>query len=364
MKRFLKALLCAMCILTLTFAAVMPAGLAEDLSENEEFEDDEGFGEEFGDEGDFADEDEATPDDEVNDPDSYQQEDPLPAMGGTVTCVGCTLQLIDEKGKATGEKLTTLEIPEGTSMEFVVKPALGKGKKLYAWVIDGVRYNFGKLPKKITFSGVSRSVNIEAITKKSEPTTLGSAPGGESRLVQAENAALYFINAKGKTKGDSFPDLLFSSPYTNTATGEEVTDGTVTLMVKAVIPKGQKQTGWIFGDLSLGFDTLSKTVTVTGLDHGITFQPRLKEVKTTKKTTKKTEKKDKPTGSYRVSTTGCTFSGGGYKGARHATVPAGTELTIKAEGKVRKWTVNGTVLGHTNSSFRIKVTRATTIKLN
>lgn len=196
----------------------------------------------------------------------------IPPEPLVIRAVGCTLQFLNENGKADGETFDSLDFTLLGEASFA---ATANGKKVSYWVLDGIKYDFYEyMVKVINLRNVTSSMTIEAVLQGEKPQTLRDPVPGEGTLtVTAEHGQLCFINEKNKGAGGWFTSVDFTSEYQNKATKKKLPGGLITLCVKATVPKGRKVYYWRFNDIELRFDAPMTVFRVYDLPMSMTYEP-------------------------------------------------------------------------------------------
>lgn len=286
--------------------------------------------------------------------------------GFEISAVNAYIQYANSNNKGAGSKWETLRVSPRDNI--VITADVPRGKKIDYWVINGVRYDFGKQVKTIRLTNADADFQFEVVFKNSSaetlisPAAIQSARTDAELLLKTKHAQFCHINAKGKGAGGWMTEFDFTDDYTNRATSMREDGGQVTAKVKALVQKGQKIRGWKFNETELYPNGIFSNFIVRTLNTGMVYEPILQKVKasTTKTpkdpdppTTKPPKKEDPPTmppavklDYYTINCKGCTFSGGGYTNATTGKVPEGTKVTFRTiySGGVSYWTVNGNKL--------------------
>lgn len=289
----------------------------------------------------------------------YQQQDDT--QGFEISAVNAYIQYANSNNKGAGSKWETIRI--GPKDTVVVTADVPRGKKIDYWVINGVRYDFGKLVKTIRLTRADADFQFEAVFRNTSPRTLISpqaiqdARTGSSLLLKTRHAQFCHINAKDRGAGGWMTEFDFTQDYQNRATGRTENGGQVTAKVKALIQKNQKIRGWKFNETELYPNGVFSNFIVRTQNTNMLYEPILQKIKTAEKTTTTdttpprepaTEEPKMPPAValpyYNIVCKGCTFSGGGYSGATSGRVPEGTAVSFTTDysGGVSYWTINGT----------------------
>lgn len=279
-----------------------------------------------------------------------------PASPVHVKAIGAHLQYLDAKGNAAGDSCTEMVFDEtwqnpvtgqaGTPCvgEFRVTADRPHQADIAYWVLNGVRYDFVNTVKFITVTELKYDLTIEVVYKNAAsqtiktPDAIQSARTGETLLVRCLNAKMGFVSGTSTTGGGYFTEFDFTEDYTNKASNQTEKGGRITLKVIADMPKIVDY--WLFNEAKLVFNT--NTIIcffVRDLDASMIYIPNAKGFVP-----------PDPNAKYKVTCTGCTFSGGGYTNATSGIVKAGTYITVhmaapRGFSYPDEWVVNGVTRG-------------------
>ena len=264
-----------------------------------------------------------------------------------VTAVGASVQYATGSGRATGEKYASVPVNGDTNV--YITADVPRGKKLAYWVINGVRYDFNRVPKKFSIRHVTEALTIEAVYTSSttllSPEKIQEGRTGAQLWVRTIHAKLCHITARDKGAGGWMKEFNFTDDYKNLATGQRELGGQVTARVQAVIPKNKKISYWKFNNMEIDFDTNVTEFIVRTLNVSMVYEPIFASVKQKEKTPDPVPDPDPQPVYYNVTCTNCSFSGGGYSKARSGKVLAGTRITVQSDfSYVEEWTVNGSTV--------------------
>ncbi len=171
-----------------------------------------------------------------------------------------------------------------------VTASLPKGKTIDYWVIDGVRYDFNRVPTYFTLDNVTDSIIVEAVAKGQSSQTLLSAEAiqsirtGEILIVQTIHAKLCHVRKDLKGAGGWIKMFDFTDNYVNRATNRTEIGGQVTIRVKAIIPSGKKISYWKFDDMKIDFNKNVTEMLIHTLNVSKTYQPVFTKTTTTTQT--------------------------------------------------------------------------------
>ncbi|MDO4483763.1 MAG: hypothetical protein Q4C54_04825 [Clostridia bacterium] len=184
----------------------------------------------------------------------------------TITTVGCKVKV-----SGSGKSETTATVDKGKN-KLVIKA--DKPSKVDYWVINGVRYDFSKVPTQMTITNLAEDMTVEAVVKKGTATTLlteaqlkDEGKGG-SKTVNATNASMKFVNSKGKVGGKKFTTFDFTEAYKNTYTKKEQEGGVITLRVTAK----KKTYNWVFNGTKIKFNQRVSGFLVTNLNTSMSWE--------------------------------------------------------------------------------------------
>ena len=299
------------------------------------------------------------------------QATPEPAGGPyTLKAVGAVIQRAAKRNKPTGEEMTETTVTPQASYIITAKPA--KGQKVDYWVINGVKYDFLRTFKWINMTAFDRSWTIEVAYKKAEPETLRSfeeiqaARNGSMLVAEVKNGELCHVKEGKKGGGGWITSFDFTDDYMNRANNLTEKGGQLSAKIRAKIPKGKKVAGWKLDETEFYPAAAVNEFVVRTLDTPMVYEPIFAgKAETTKKPQPPgpTEKPDDEVKYYNVKCKGCTFSGGGYSGATSGKVPAGTNITVRANwSRVEGWKVNGSFSNNDSTSISRTINRDTTIE--
>ena len=228
---------------------------------------------------------------------------------------------------ATIDGETSAAITENASFE--AKAEIPEGMVVDYWTLNGVAQE--------NSAGESFSFTAEA-------TTVVEPVFRAEKKVTAINAELRFVDADRKPAGDAFTEFVFEDEYLNTATNENVSDGTINLEVKAVVPAGKMVDYWLINGVKYYYGTGVSSFVVEQLDEATTYEVVLKDI---------------PVKYYTLTCIGCN-----WKGNASASVIAGSTITINCNGTTSgKFYVNGTkVTGDYVKSVTITINSNTTVE--
>ena len=262
-----------------------------------------------------------------------------------LNAIGCSIQFVDESGNAKGDSfaqlnfgeeywntLTKRNVTDG-SVDVRITAEVPKGQRVEYWVINGVKYTFNTEVKSFTLRELAYGMTVEAVLSGQASKTLKTLQEIHQQrtedllLVEVKSARMAHVDALQKPAGGTFTEFDFTDDYINKATGKLEEGGRVTVRVNASIPEGQVVTYWRFNGARLNFNSDVTSFVVENLDASMLYQPVF-HTKTT------------PVPMYTIKCEGCTFSGGGYSGAKSGTVPHGTRITITPSGNssIGYWT--------------------------
>ena len=260
-----------------------------------------------------------------------------------VTAVGCTLQYLDGSSTGRGETYTELDFTKEYKNpltgqrgkagvgEFKVTADNPHASSIAYWVINGVRYDFVNTVKFITVTDLTYDMTIECVYKNGTAATLDESAGtGDELIVSCENAKMAHVKGTSSTGGAYFTEFDFSKEYKNAATGMLMPGGRID--VKVTGSGNGKIRYWEFNKAKLVFSSEVVYFFARGLNAKMHYVPHFDGV---------ARQPADPGTYYNVSCTGCTFSGGGYSGAKSGRVPAGTVVTVTANYGSSYWVING-----------------------
>ena len=107
--------------------------------------------------------------------------------------------------------------------ELEAKAEIPEGMVVDYWTMDGTK---------------QEDSAVDTFKFTCEKTTVVEPVFRAEKKVTAINAEMRFVDEKLKASGDKFTEFVFEKEYTNPVTNEQVTDGTIAVEVKAVIPSG------------------------------------------------------------------------------------------------------------------------------
>ena len=200
--------------------------------------------------------------------------------------------------------------------ELTAKAVVPEGYAVANWKVGGVLMDTDA--EEITFTA-STTTGVECILR-------------EKLIVKTINAEMQFVTANNKARGETFTEFCFEPTYTQPLTGEEISDGTITVFVKAVVPKGKTFDHWLINGVPYYPENVKMLAfRVEDLDEPTVYEVVFKGgSKATPKPT--VEDNDPPAEKYwNVTCDGCTFTGGGYTNARSGRVKDGTKITVTGD---------------------------------
>ncbi|MBE5784285.1 MAG: hypothetical protein E7330_00640 [Clostridiales bacterium] len=226
-----------------------------------------------------------------------------------------------------------------------------EGIRVDHWAVNGVHFPEETMDT-FTFTADSAAA-VEAVLRPEKKVT-------------TINAEMHFLNEKGKPAGEPFTEFVFESkpydaPYKHPLTGADVENGTVTVHVEAVVPRGYRIAYWLINDVPYYFDDTVEEFTVVDLDETTVYEVVLEEKSSSSSASKpsptptpkpgtltggssggnqfivdieKPESSPEPDTSatvyYTVTCFDCSFSGGGAGGSS-GQVPAGTKISVSTD---------------------------------
>lgn len=225
-----------------------------------------------------------------------------------------------------------------------------EGIRVDHWAVNGVHYT---------------EETADIFTFAAETATAVEAVLRPEKKVTTINAQMRFLNEKGKPAGEAFTEFVFETkpydmPYAHPITGEDVVNGTVTVHVEAVVPRGYRIAYWLINGVPYYFDNTVEEFTVADLDETTVYEVVLEEKSSSSSSSKpsptpkpgslsgnsssnndqfivdieKPEPEEDPDTSstvyYNVDCSWCSFSGGGSSGTS-GQVPAGTTITVTSD---------------------------------
>ncbi len=246
---------------------------------------------------------------------------------------------------AVGGESTVPVSGETVTAEAVISE---EGIRVDHWAVNGVHF---PEETKDTFSFTADSASaVEAVLRPEKKVT-------------TINAEMRFLNEKGKPAGEAFTEYVFEHrpydmPYAHPITGEDVENGTVTVYVEAVVPRGYRIAYWLINGVPYYFDDTVEAFTVVDLDETTVYEVVLEEKSSSSSSSSSrpastpkpgslsggsngqyivdiekpdTEEPDtSATVYYNISCSWCSFSGGGSSGTS-GQVPAGTKITVTSD---------------------------------
>lgn len=228
---------------------------------------------------------------------------------------------------ATIDGKTALPITEKSSL--TAEAVLSEGMVVDHWNVNGESQG---------------EYNGQTLAFSAEADTIVEAVLRPEKKVTTINAEMRFVNEKREAVGDPFTEFVFENNYTNTATGAEVTDGTVSVEVKAVPPKGYEIDYWLINGVPYHTDKKVDSFVVENLDEATTYEAVVKEI---------------PIVYYKVNCRFCTFSG-----RSSGSVAAGSTITVTGQGgHVGEFYVNGSYVGY-GKSIGIKIKGDTSVEFH
>ncbi len=233
----------------------------------------------------------------------------------TLTLIGAVAQHADRKNNATGAEMTTMDVTEQDNV--VITAKIPKGQKIDHWVINGVRYDFLKTVRIIRMTKFDSDFTIEVVYNKGTSETLLSADAiqarrtGQQLLLTLKRSEFCHIKSDTTGAGGWHRDPFdFTNDYTNFATNRVEKGGQVTAKVRAIIPQDKSVRGWKFNQTEIYPNVVIEQFVVRSLNTSMEYEPIFGDK------------------TYHVTCKNCTFSGGGYSGAKDGYVKAGTVVTV------------------------------------
>ena len=229
---------------------------------------------------------------------------------------------------ATIEGAESVAISEETELE--AKAEAAEGMVVDHWTVNGQAQE-NSAGETFRFSADSTAV-VEPVFRAEKKVT-------------AINAEMRFVDADRKPAGDAFTEFVFEDAYTNTATNDKVSDGTINVEVKAVIPAGKVVDYWLINGVKYHYGTGVTSFVVEQLDEATTYEVVLK---------------DKPITYYKLTCYECSWGG-----KKSASVAAGSTITIRSSyGTARgKFYVNGVLVADNYDGYiTITITSDTNVE--
>lgn len=178
---------------------------------------------------------------------------------------------------ATIDGQTAVQIDGET--ELTAQAVLAEGQVVDYWELNG-EIQADATGETFCFTA-AENATVEAVLR-------------DERKVTTINCELCFLDEDGNAAGDSYEEFVFETPYQNPVTGEEITDGTITIQITAQIPNGYTVDYWKINGVEYRYTDKVSTFQVTNLDEATEYEVVLKE---------------KPQVYYKVSCSGCTING-------------------------------------------------------
>lgn len=223
-----------------------------------------------------------------------------------------------------GESVVSVTEPTDLTAEAI----LPEGKVVDHW----------KLNDEVQADAIGSTFSFRA-----EDTTVVEPFLRDEKKVVAVNAELYFVDEKYRAKGDPFTEFVFEAPYTNPVTNAKITDGTVTVLVSAIVPRGYEVDYWLINGVPYRFDRNVDSFVVENLDEATVYEVVLKEEEATY---------------YQVTCSDCSFNG-----KTSGKVKAGTKITVSARGGyTSRFYVNGSLVAEYKTSITLTINSDTNIE--
>ena len=298
-----------------------------------------------------------------------------------ITAIGAKIQYLDKSGTGSGDNyseidftrdyvnpVTGKEVTGGTA-SFKITADYPHSDRIDYWVIDGVRYDFATTVKSITFTHVAHSMTIEVVYKNRKSQTYGinqylkTPKAGENLVIKTVNSKLRHIRSTATGDCPAMTEFDFTNDYKNLATGQKVKGGSINAKVYTTVSSNVKVRSWDFDEANLVFNTPITYMFVRGLNTSKTYTAHFDNESGANPDPNPEDRKNYCT----VDCTSCTFSGGGYSGARKGDVPAGTNVNISSSIGSCRWYINDvlyTVDGeeYVGSSISLTIRRWTRIR--
>lgn len=297
-----------------------------------------------------------------------------------ITAIGAKLQYLDAGGSGSGENFETIDFTRdyvnpvtgkevtGGTASFKITADYPHSDRIDYWVIDGVRYDFATTVKSITFTKVAHSMTIEVVYKSKKSQTYGNknymkAPAGENLVVKTVNSKLRHVRSTATGNCPAMTEFDFTNDYKNLATGLMTDGGSINIKVYTTVSSNVKVHSWDFDEANLIFNTPITYMFVRGLNTSKTYGAHYDDEGNHDPDPGTEDRKNYCT----VDCSSCTFSGGGYSGARKGDVPAGTNVNISSSIGACKWLINDvpyTVNGeeYVGSSISLTIRRWTRVR--
>ena len=276
-----------------------------------------------------------------------------------VKAIGATIQYLNASGIGSGSTYTSVDFTDDWKNPVTGRTEAGgvgackitadnpHSSSIDYWVIDGVRYYFSNTVKSLNITNLTQSMTIECVYKGKRSTTLGVSSymkkpaAGERLIVQCGNAKMRHVKNTSTNDATIFTEFDFTDTYVNEASGAKVKGGTIDLKVTANIADakaGTKVKSWEIDGAKIIFSTDITYMVVQGLNTSKTYvahydgesdwHPYVPKEGDDSGTGDKKEE-TKPKGNLcTVDCRGCTFSGGGFSGARKGDVPVHTVIRV------------------------------------
>lgn len=159
---------------------------------------------------------------------------------------------------------STAQISEKTDFEAIAQ--IPEGMVVDYWTVDGQ---------------MQENSSAESFNFTAEKTAIVEPVFRAEKKVTAINAEMRFVDDELKASGDKFTEFVFEKEYTNPVTNEQVTDGTIAVEVKAVIPSGKMVDYWLINGVQYYMGTGLSSFVVVGLDEATTYEVVLKDIPVT-----------------------------------------------------------------------------------
>lgn len=193
---------------------------------------------------------------------------------------------------ATIDGQTTVPITGQT--ELTAQAVLAEGQVVDHWELNGE---------------VQPDATGETFTFTASENTIVEAVLRAEKKITTVNCTIRFLNKNGEASGDKYEEFVFEKPYKNPVTDEEITDGKITVQIRAEVPSGYMVDYWLINGVKYDYSNSVNGFVVEGLDEATEYEVVLKEIY------------------YKVTCYGCTVNG-----KTELWVRPGTKLTAVADG--------------------------------
>lgn len=206
----------------------------------------------------------------------------------TLSSINAFFQFLDKNHRPAGEHYerfsfgqdyvhpVTGEICADGTITARISVSLEKRDEIDHWQINGVPYYFSSDVWFITVYGIDCTMEFRAVYKGGadwRDKTPDENTASAEQTIRASDAQIKFVDFMRIPRGNAFRNFDFSNDYMNYATKENVSGGSFSGRVEALIPEGMALNYWMINGIPFHFNIQPRCITVIDLDTAAVFRP-------------------------------------------------------------------------------------------